>query len=336
LTSIAELPQEILAERLFFRLTRTLHPVFNAPMESSAPHSSALRRRAVFWMVMTTVLWGGSFVFNKIGFREIPPVTFLFLRFTLAAFIMGLVSIRRLSGLNREIVRKGAIVGLALTAANLSFVLGVSGTSVSRAGFLNNLFVLIIPLLCFLVWRERVSRATSVGICLAVAGLWSLARGGAAGFTHGDLLSTICAVFIALHIIAVSKLLKDEDVYLVTLVQLIVVAVMGALLAFLFSPPLAPFGVVSAGALLYCALFPTVVCFTLQNIWQRYTTPAQAGLIYTLDPLWSMLGGFLILGERLSGGEWAGCALIFAGVAAPLVVKRIAERGRYFLEPGRK
>ncbi|HLO24551.1 MAG TPA: DMT family transporter [Geobacteraceae bacterium] len=279
-------------------------------------------------MVVTTVFWGGSFVFNKIGFREIPPVTFLFFRFSLATLLMGLLSVRRARGFNRGILRKGVAVGLALGATNITFVLGVSGTSVSRAGFLNNLFVLIIPVLCFLIWRDRVSRATSAGILLAVAGLWSLARGGATGFTAGDLLSTICAVFIAIHIIAVSKILKDEDVYLVTLVQFAVVALMGGLLSWFFSPPFRPFGLVSASAILYCAVFPTVISFTLQNTWQRFTTPAQAGLIYTLDPIWSMIGGLLFLGERLTAAEWAGCALIFIGVAAPLMIRRIGERRR--------
>ena len=257
-------------------------------------------------MVLTTLLWGGSFVFNKIGFREIPPVTFLFFRFSLATILMGMLSIRRLGGMNRQILQKGIVVGFALGAANLTFVLGVSGTSVSRAGFLNNLFVLIIPLLCFLVWREKMSRSTTAGVFLAVAGLWSLAGGGTTGFNRGDVLSTVCAVFIALHIIAVSKLLHDEDVYLVTLVQFAVVAAAGALLSFLFAPPLRAFGGVSAGALLYCAIFPTVICFTLQNTWQRYTSPAQAGLIYTLDPIWSMIGGSWCWGSvypRLNGRD---------------------------------
>ena len=277
-------------------------------------------------MVVTTILWGGSFVFNKIGFREIAPFTFLFLRFSLATILMACFAVRRLPGLNRQIIKKGTLVGLALGAANLTFVIGVNGTSVSRAGFLNNLFVLIIPLLCFLIWRERVSGITSAGVLLAVAGLASLARGGGAGFNMGDLMSTVCALFIALHIIAVSKLLKDEDVYLVTLVQFAVVALAGAFLFILFEPPLRPFGPLSAGALIYCAVFPTVICFTLQNTWQRYTTPAQAGLVYTLDPIWSMLGGFILLGERLTPVEWAGCSLIFAGVAAPLLVQRLGER----------
>jgi drug/metabolite transporter (DMT)-like permease len=208
----------------------------------------------------------------------------------------------------------------------------VSGTTVSRAGFLNNLFVLFVPLACFAFWREKVSRVTFAGMSLAVAGLFLLARGGVEGFNRGDLLSTICAFFIALHIIAVSKLLEDEDIYLVTFVQFATVTACGGALSFFFSPPVQPFGIVSAGALLYCAVFPTVICFTLQNTYQRYTTPAQAGLIYTLDPIWSMLGGFLLLGERLSTAEWMGCALIFLGVALPLIISRLLER-RYIASP---
>lgn len=278
-------------------------------------------------MVITTMLWGGSFVFNKIGFREIHPVTFLFFRFFLATFLMGLLCVGRFSAFNRRLLRSGVIVGTALAVANLTFVFGVSGTTVSRAGFLNNLFVLFIPLICFIFWWEKVSRIIIAGVSVAVAGLFILARGGLEGFNRGDILSTVCAFFIALHIIAVSKTLRDEDVYLVTFVQFATVTLIGGLFFLLFAPPVNAFGIVSTGALLYCVVFPTVICFTLQNTYQRYTTPAQAGLIYTLDPIWSMLGGFLLLGERLNPVEWIGCALIFLGAAFPLWVKRRIEKG---------
>lgn len=282
--------------------------------------------KATLWLLLTTLFWGGSFVFNKIGFREIPPVTFLFFRFALATALMAVLCLPRLRRFNWATLRTGLLVGLALSATNLSFVLGVSGTSVSRAGFLNNLFVLLIPLLCFALWRERLDRWTLVGLLIAMAGLWQLARGGAEGFSRGDLLSTICALFIALHIICVSKLLRDEDIYLVSLVQFATVALVGGVLFLLL--PSRPFAItrVSAGALAYCAIFPTVICFTLQNTYQRYTTPTKAGLIYTMDPVWSMLGGTLLLGERLSEREWLGCGLIFAAVVLPMLVKRLRER----------
>ncbi len=293
---------------------------------SAHPNAPPSQGKVTLLLVVTTIFWGGSFVFNKLAFREIPPVTFLFLRFSLATLIMGAFCLRRLPGLNRGILWKGGIVGLALGAANLSFVLGVNGTTVSRAGFLNNLFVLIIPLLCFFLWRERVDRWSLVGIFLALAGLWQLARGGTEGFNRGDLFSTVCALFIAMHIILVSRLLRDEDVYLITLVQFAIVAIVGAILVTILPGVPYRIGPVSAVALLYCAVFPTIICFTLQNTFQRYTTPTKAGLIYTLDPVWSMMGGVLILGERLSGREWLGCALIFGAVVLPMAIRRYRER----------
>ncbi|UFS68530.1 DMT family transporter [Geomonas sp. RF6] len=301
-------------------------------MEKRAPVSSGT---ATFWLIVTTFLWGGSFVFNKIGFRDIPPVTFLFLRFALATLFMALFSLKRLRGLDPRIIRKGVLVGCALASANLSFVMGVSGTSVTRAGFLNNLFVLIVPLLCYLLWRDKVDRLTGVGICLATGGLALLA--GGTGFSRGDLFSTVCALFIAIHIITVSKVLKNEDVYLVSLVQFATVTVIGAVLTALLPHRPITVGTAAAGALLYCAIFPTVICFTLQNTYQRYTTPTRACLIYTLDPVWSMLGGYVILGERLNMWEGLGCLLIFAAVAVPLAIRVVLERRghkKYDVEEG--
>ena len=83
---------------------------------------------------------------------------------------------------------------------------------------------------------------------------------------------------------------------------------------------------VSLGSLAYCAIFPTIICFTLQNAYQRYTTPTKAGLIYTMDPVWSMLGGLFLLGETLTMREAVGCGLIFAAVVLPLLVRRMRER----------
>lgn len=289
-------------------------------------HEDPRSSQATFWLILTTLFWGGSFLFNKIGFREIPPVTFLFFRFALATLLMGIICLPRLRRLNGATLRAGFLVGLALAATNLSFVLGVSGTSISRAGFLNNLFVLIIPLLCYAFWRERFDRWTGAGLFLALAGLWQLAKGGTEGFGTGDLLSTLCALFIAMHIISVSRLVRSEDIYLLSFVQFATVTAVGGFLFLVLPEKPFTISLVSGGSLVYCAIFPTVICFTLQNAFQRYTTPTKAGLIYTLDPVWSMLAGTLVLGERLTLGEWAGCGLIFASVVLPLTVKRLRER----------
>jgi drug/metabolite transporter (DMT)-like permease len=300
--------------------------VETAPVALAGQTPPAASGQAVFWLVATTFFWGGSFVFNKIGFREIPPVLFLFLRFSLAVLLLLPFCARRFRRLDRKTVRNGVVVGLALAAANLFFVLGLSGTTVSRAAFLNNLFVLVIPILSFLFWRARVSRELLLAVAAAVLGLWLLARGGTEGFNRGDLISVVCAVFIALHVIAVSRILRDEDILLVTFIQFVTVAAVGGLLVAVLRPSVGAVGVTSLGALAYCAVFPTIVCFTLQNTYQRFVTPTRAGLIYTLDPVWSTLGGVFLLGERLSGREWLGCALILAAVAGPFLAAVLAER----------
>ncbi len=282
--------------------------------------------RVYFFLILTTFFWGGSFLFSKIGLAEIPPTLFVFSRFTLAAVIMLLVFCRRLKAMDWDALRRGLTVGLALGLTNISFAFGVKDTSISRAGVLNNLFVLFIPLITKVVWHERVGRLNLVGIGLAAAGIWLLATGGGVGFNRGDLFSTVCALFIAGHIITVSKVLRDDDVYLVSLVQFTTVAIMAGLAS--LALPMPHFNVTRSGvmSIIYCAVFPTVICFTLQNNFQRYVTPTRAGLVYTLDPVWSLAAGFCFLGERLSGREWVGCGMIFLAALIPLAVRYVSER----------
>lgn len=277
-------------------------------------------------LVLSTVFWGGSFLFTKIGLREIPPPFFVLFRFSLATALLGLICLPRLKRFDLVTLQRGMIVGLALGLTNLTFVFGIQGTSISRAGVINNLFVLFIPLISRIVWRDRIGKINLLGIALAGMGIALLATGGGEGFNRGDLISTLCAFLIAIHILSVSKVLKDEDVYLVSLVQFVVVSMLAAVATVML--PTSDFSVSwqGIGSVVYCAIFPTVLCFTLQNRYQRYVTPTQAGLIYTLDPVWSLAAGFVVLGERLTPHEWLGCGLIFSAVAIPLLLRLIVER----------
>lgn len=284
------------------------------------------QRRVLFFLVLTTFFWGGSFLFTKIGLRELPPPVFVLLRFSLATLIMGLICLPRLSQLDRVTLKRGGMVGIALGVANLTFVFGIQGTSISRAGVINNLFVLFIPLIAKALWRERIGGTNLLGLLLAGLGIGLLATGGGVGFNRGDLISTLCAFFIAIHILSVSKVLKDEDVYLVSLVQFGMVSLLAGIAVVLMPIPTFTLSSEGVGSIVYCAILPTVFCFTLQNTYQRFVTPTQAGLIYTLDPVWSLLAGFSVLGERLEPREWLGCGLIFSAVAVPLLIRFVMER----------
>jgi len=282
--------------------------------------------KVYFFLILTTFFWGGSFLFTKIGVGIIPPQIFVFARFSMAALIMLIACAPKLKQLNRHIAKRGMIVGIALGLTNLSFVFGIQGTSISRAGVLNNLFVLFIPLITKVVWRDKIGRVNMAGIAIAVFGIWLLATGGVEGFNRGDLVSTICALLIACHIITVSKVLKDDDVYLVSLVQFATVAAMAGAASILLPLPQFTLTAPAVTAIVYCTIFPTVFCFTLQNNYQRYVTPTRAGLIYTLDPIWSLMAGLLILGETLNPLEWLGCGIILLAVLLPLLYRLGIEK----------
>lgn len=289
------------------------------------PTTPALSR-VYFFLVLTTLFWGGSFLFTKIGVATIPPQLFVLTRFILATLIMLAVCSTRLRKLDSNTVIRGMAVGVALGLTNLSFVFGIQGTSISRAGILNNLFVLFIPVITKLIWRDKIGRVNMAGIILAVLGIVLLATGGGAGFNRGDIISTFCAFMIACHIISVSKVLKNDDVLLITLVQFATVTLIAGGATLLL--PLPPFTLTTPAVMsvVYCAILPTVLCFTLQNIFQRYVTPTRAGLIYTLDPVWSLIAGFFVLGERLNGREWLGCGIIFLAALLPLLFRLSAEK----------
>jgi drug/metabolite transporter (DMT)-like permease len=281
--------------------------------------------RVYFFLTLTTLFWGGSFLFTKIGVATVPPQLFVLLRFTLATLIMLIVFARRLPRLNSATLYRGGIVGVALGLTNLSFVFGIQGTSISRAGILNNLFVLFIPVITKIVWRDRIGRVNTAGIVLAVTGIVLLATGGGGGFNRGDVFSTFCAFLIACHIVSVSKVLKDDDIFLVTLVQVATVTLIAGAATLLLPLPSFTFTAPAVMSIIYCAVLPTVFCFTLQNIYQRYVTPTRAGLIYTLDPVWSLIAGFFVLGERLNSREWFGCGVIFMAALLPLLFRLSAE-----------
>ena len=289
------------------------------------PPKSPAMNRVYFFLVLTTFFWGGSFLFTKIGVATIPPQLFVLSRFTLATLIMLLVCSGRLKKLDSATILRGMAVGVALGLTNLSFVYGIQGTSISRAGILNNLFVLFIPVITKIVWRDRIGRVNMGGIALAVAGIALLATGGGSGFNRGDIFSTFCAFLIACHIISVSKVLKNDDVFLITLVQFATVSLIAGAATMLL--PLPAFRITAPAVLsvVYCAVFPTVFCFTLQNIYQRYVTPTRAGLVYTLDPVWSLIAGFFVLGERLNRMEWLGCGIIFLAALLPLLFRLSTE-----------
>ena len=289
-------------------------------IEKTEPASLRLRADAV--LVLVTVVWGSSFVVVKNVLRDSPPLTFLFVRFLLAAAVCALL----LPGRRRtpRLFRDGAIVGGLLAGGMVLQVLGQVQTTASKAAFLTGLSVVMTPFAAFARTRGLPSFENALGIVLAGSGFFLLAfPAGGVPVNRGDLAVFGCAVVFAFFIVELSARTPAHDPVWLTFVQLSVVAATAAVLAASFRIGKVPVEMRPLlwsggflGAVAYLATIGTVGTFLSQTWAQRHISATHAAILYSLEPVWAALLAAWLLRERLGArGAW-GAALVLAGIVA--------------------
>lgn len=273
------------------------------------------RFRADLGLLFVTAIWGATFVMVKEAVASSGPLTFLALRFSLAGLVLApLVYLRGRKSVGWGVVANGSLVGFVLCAAYFLQTAGLRFTSASKAGFITGLSVVIVPLLVGLLRRKAPGRAALVGALLATVGLALLSLADDLSIGPGELLVFGCALGFALHILLVGHFSPRHDVLALTACQIVAAALLYVLGAMVFeSPTLWQLAVVLPAAL-FTGLLATVAAFLLQTHAQRFTSPTHTALIFTMEPVFAALFGYLLAGEQLDTRGLIGCALILAGM----------------------
>ncbi|HHJ52799.1 MAG TPA: DMT family transporter [Caldithrix abyssi] len=272
------------------------------------------RIKADLGLLSVTFFWGTTFILSKLLLREIPLPVYLFIRLTIAALALGLFSLRYLRQINGAILLHGTVLGALLYFSYFFQMWGIQWTSASNAGFITGLSVVLVPVFGFLFFRQRSPLIVVLGVILAVTGLLLLTGAQPLNWNKGDLLVLVCAVSVAFHVIYTGKYAPLHNVYLLTAIELIVVAILAALAL--------PFGdyqwpdlrTNQILLLIYLGLFGTVFTFLMQTSMQRFTTAARTALIFAMEPVFAALFAFLIAGETLTLLGWVGGLLIVLGM----------------------
>jgi drug/metabolite transporter (DMT)-like permease len=304
----------------------------------------SLTARANLLLVLTALIWGLGFVAQRLGADHMGAMSFNAVRFAIgAASLLPLIwwlarqRRRRATALavypeppagrvsapaalpTRPPWLPGLVVGLVLfTAATLQQI-GIADTTAGKAAFITGLYLLIVPLLG-LALGSRVSPAVWVGITLALPGLWLLSVTGA-GFSTiatGDLLVLAGAFFWAVHILVIDRYIRTVDALQLSAVQFAACALLSAGAALLVEPD--PFGGMRPAltAILYSGLVAVGVAYTLQVVAQRDAKPSHAALLLSLETVFGALGGWLVLGEVMTGRMLLGASLMLAGILVSL------------------
>lgn len=263
-------------------------------------------------LLFVTLIWGATFVMVKEAIAEVPPLYFLGIRFTLAAIALMLIpgTVKGLTKHWRLMVLPG--VTLALGYALQTF--GLLYTSASRAGFITGLAVVLVPLLESIIRRKWPGRYVSLGVLLATTGLFLMSGTSDNPFNFGDLLVLGCAISFAIQIILVGRSAGQVPPLSFALGMVGVAALSFWPLALTFEPRPVVFGGQTLFAILLTALVATSLAFYLQCKMQQFTSPSHTALIFSAEPVFAGLFGYLLAGEILGPVGIVGGALIVLGI----------------------
>jgi len=283
-------------------------------------------------LVAVTAVWGLTFVQVKDAIALYPLYAFLALRFGIATATLALPGARRVRGLGRSGWWAAALAGALLAAGYALQTLGLERTSVSHAGFVTGMYVVLTPLIGLALFRFRVEPSAWIGVALATAGLALLAGGhGGGSSVAGDLLVLAGAAVYSVQIVLMERYAPRYDPLGFTLVEML--AAFALLLAVAAGELEVPRGWTVWGALLVTGIFASALAFLVQTWAQRRTSANRTALVFTLEPVWAAVFGFWLAGDRLGALGWAGCALIMVGIvvaepAAANVLVRLVRRPR--------
>jgi drug/metabolite transporter (DMT)-like permease len=267
-------------------------------------------------LVLTTAVWGASFVVVHDAVRLADPFSFLALRFTVGALALTLVDPRGLA--NRRLWRPGILLGALLFAGFITQTAGLQFTTPSRSGFLTGLSVLLVPFIAVLLFRRWPTPPVLLGVVLAVAGLWLLTGGlpGVHGPTAaGDGLTLLCAVAFGFYIVLLEPAAQAYPPVPLVAVQLWTVVLL-ALVALPFVPAHIEPRPALWAAVLYAGLLSSAGCLLAQTWAQARTTAVRAALIFALEPVFAALYSVLLGREQLGFRALTGGALIVLGILA--------------------
>ncbi len=283
--------------------------------------------RALLALVAVTAVWGVTFVQVKDAVEIYPILPFLAVRFGIASAVLA-PAVPRVRGLGRRGGAGAALAGALLGAGYVLQTLGLERTSVSSAGFVTGMYVVLTPLIALVLFRLQVGSAAWLGVGLATAGLAMLA-GIHGGSATGDLLVLAAAAVYSLQIVLMERYAPRYDPFAFTLVEMLV-AFTGLALAAIPTAAV-PRGWTVWGALVVTGVFASALGFLVQTWAQQRTSATRTALVFTLEPVWAALFGYTLAGDRLGALGWGGCAVIMAGIvlaepAAAATLVRLIRR----------
>ena len=287
-------------------------------------------------LLLTAFIWGIAFVAQSDGMNYVGPFTFNCVRMVIGGLVLipcifilermkGSRTEKKVERTNKKYMFIGGILcGIALGAAAALQQIGIQYTTVGKAGFIPAMYIIIVPVLG-IFFRRKAGVRVWISVIIAVAGLYLLCMSGSLKLGRGDLLVLLCALVFSVHILLIDYFSPKTDGVKMSCIQFLTAGLISAVPMLLFEKPAVSDITAAWLPILYAGVLSCGVAYTFQVIAQKDADPTVASLVLSLESVFSVLAGWVILGQVLSGREILGCVLMFAAIILaqlPSVSKR--------------
>ncbi len=280
-----------------------------------------LRQSAL--LLLTATIWGVAFVAQSVGMEYIGPFTFNAVRNLIGAVVLlpCIALLKKIRTSEKNIVEDkrataigGLCCGVLLFVASSLQQIGIMYTTVGKAGFITAMYIVLVPVGGIFL-EKKVGARVWIAVLLAVVGLYFLCMtDGGFSLQKGDILVLACALAFSVHILVIDHFSPKADGVKMSCIQFFVCAVLSGVCMLLFESPDMAAILQAWVPVLYAGVFSCGVGYTLQIIGQRGLNPTVASLILSLESVVSVIAGWLILHQAMSGRELSGCVLMFAAI----------------------
>ena len=273
-------------------------------------------------LVLTALIWGCAFVAQSVGMDYVGPFTFNMARFLIGAIVLlpviWFMDRQRKTGAEKGAGQKTLIIGgiccgIALAVASTLQQWGILFTTVGKAGFITAMYIVIVPLLGIFIGKKV--RPLIIGcVAIAVVGFYFLCMTESLRLGLGDFLVLLCAIAFSIHILVIDHFSPKVDGVKMSAIQFLTAAIISAVPTLLWEQPVFTEILQAWQPVIYAGVMSCGVAYTLQIIAQKNADPTVASLLLSLESVFSVLAGWVLLGQGLSLKELFGCVLIFCAI----------------------
>ena len=286
--------------------------------------------KGIILLLITAIIWGSSFVAQEIGMKSIDAFTFTGIRTTLGALILLPVVLIVNKGFDRRknTLLAGLVLGIVFSVAQnfqqFAFYYSTSG----KIAFITAFYMFFVPLFSVFLGK-KIKLLTWLSILMGLVGLFFLCINPSdlTAINFGDILALICAVFYAIQIMTIDKLVeKDINGIQLSFMQFTVAAVISIVLMFIFEHPVIADIKTAAPSLLYSGIMSCGIAYTLQIVGQKHANPVVASLLMCMESVFAVIAAAVVLHQGMSLREGAGCVIMFAAIILSQLSESLSRR----------